>query len=332
MDPHDQQSIANALLKLVADRQLWAKCRQNGLKNIHLFSWPEHCKTYLSRVLSCKSRHPQWRRQENGIETSESDSPNDSLRDIQDISLNLKLSLDGEKNEGSGNLDNALDSEENIVDEKRKIENAVLTWTKGVLGDKRDGSTEKSEQNSSNSKFPALRRRNYIFVIALDCDADDDFLGTIKRILEVVEKEKNAGSVGFILSTSLTISEIHSILLLGKLSPLDFDGFICNSGSELYYPSSNSEDNPSGIPFVLDLDYHSHIEYRWGGEGLRKTLVRWAVSINDKAEKNEGEIITEDDLGSTTHCYAFKVKEAALVMNCFSILFVYTHFLHKCSY
>lgn len=313
VDPHDQQSIANALLKLVADRQLWAKCRQNGLKNIHLFSWPEHCKTYLSRVLSCKSRHPQWRRQENGLETSESDSPNDSLRDIQDISLNLKLSLDGEKIEGSGNLDTALDSEENIVDEKRKIENAVLTWTKGVLGDKRDGSAEKSEQNSSNSKFPALRRRNYIFVIALDCDADDDFLGTIKRILEVVEKEKNAGSVGFILSTSLTISEIHSLLLLGKLSPLDFDAFICNSGSELYYPSSNSEDNPSGISFVLDLDYHSHIEYRWGGEGLRKTLVRWAVSINDKAEKNEAEIITEDDLGSTTHCYAFKVKEAALI-------------------
>ncbi|CAI0449237.1 unnamed protein product [Linum tenue] len=35
--PHDQQSIATALLKLVANKQLWAKCRQNGLKNIHLF-------------------------------------------------------------------------------------------------------------------------------------------------------------------------------------------------------------------------------------------------------------------------------------------------------
>ncbi|KAM1774412.1 hypothetical protein ACFX1R_045808 [Malus domestica] len=46
VDPHDQRSIVDALLKLVSDKQLWARCRQNGLKNIHLFSWPEHCKTY----------------------------------------------------------------------------------------------------------------------------------------------------------------------------------------------------------------------------------------------------------------------------------------------
>jgi sucrose-phosphate synthase len=60
IDPHDQQSIADALLKLVADKQLWAKCRQNGLKNIHLFSWPAHCKSYLSRIATCKHRQPRW--------------------------------------------------------------------------------------------------------------------------------------------------------------------------------------------------------------------------------------------------------------------------------
>ncbi|GJY09799.1 probable sucrose-phosphate synthase 1 [Tanacetum coccineum] len=55
IDPHDQQSIADALLKLVADKQLWAKCRANGLRNIHLFSWTKHCKTYLSRISSSKA-------------------------------------------------------------------------------------------------------------------------------------------------------------------------------------------------------------------------------------------------------------------------------------
>ncbi|KAL2936181.1 Sucrose-phosphate synthase [Bienertia sinuspersici] len=62
IDPHDQQSIADALLKLVADKHRWTKCRQNGLKNIHLFSWQEHCKTYLSRIASCRPRQPNWRK------------------------------------------------------------------------------------------------------------------------------------------------------------------------------------------------------------------------------------------------------------------------------
>ncbi|KAA8521588.1 hypothetical protein F0562_012261 [Nyssa sinensis] len=311
VDPHDQQSIADALLKLVADRQLWARCRQNGLKNIHLFSWPEHCKTYLSRIASCRPRHPQWQRSDDKFENSESDSPGDSLRDIQDLSLNLKLSLDGEKNEGSGNLDNALDSEENAVDGKNRIENAVSKWSKGGEGHlQKVGSMEKADHNTC--KFPILRRRKSIFVISVDCDMMSDFLDIIKIIVEAAGMDNSSGSIGFVLSTASTIAEIQSILESGGLKPTDFDAFICNSGSELYYPSSSSEDGPTGLPFVVDLDYHSHIDYRWGGEGLRKTLVRWAASINDK-KGEEGQVVAEDESGSATHCYAFKVKNQALV-------------------
>ncbi|CAI9778870.1 unnamed protein product [Fraxinus pennsylvanica] len=43
VDPHDQQAIADALHKLVSEKKLWEECRRNGWKNIHLFSWPEHC-------------------------------------------------------------------------------------------------------------------------------------------------------------------------------------------------------------------------------------------------------------------------------------------------
>ncbi|KAF8393148.1 hypothetical protein HHK36_021389 [Tetracentron sinense] len=313
VDPHDQQSIADALLKLVADKQLWARCRQNGLKNIHLFSWPEHCKTYLSRILSCRPRHPQWESSNDGFEDSESDSPGDSLRDIQDISLNLKLSFDGEKNEGSCTLDNNLDSEENALDGKSKLENAVLAWSKGLRDTQKAGSTEKADQNTSSSKFPALRRRKHIFVIAVDCDTITDLLGTIQKVFEAAGKDRTAGPIGFILSTSLTISEIHSLLISGGLSPTDFDAFICNSGSDLYYPSLNTEDSPSGLPFVVDLDYHLHIEYRWGGEGLRKTLVRWAASTVDKKSENEEPVVTEDEQRSTTYCYAFKARNPALI-------------------
>ncbi|KAG2691456.1 hypothetical protein I3760_08G010000 [Carya illinoinensis] len=313
VDPSDQQAIADALLKLVSEKQLWARCRQNGLKNIHLFSWPEHCKTYLSRIASCRPRQPQWQRSDAEFGNSESDSPGDSLRDIQDLSLNLKLSLDGEKNDGVSTLDNILDSEENGSDGKSRPENAVLALSKGGV----IGGTQKAlsmEKADNTIKFPALRRRKYIFVISVDGNTTSNFLEIIGTVVEVAEKDWGAGSIGFILSTSLTISEVHSLLVSGGLSPSEFDAFICNSGSELYYPSSNSEDSPSGLPFLVDLDYRSHTEYRWGGEGLRKTLVRWAASINDG--KGEGKIVAEDEAGSSMHCYAFKVKDLSLISVC----------------
>lgn len=299
IDPHDQQSIADALLKLVADKQLWAKCRANGLRNIHLFSWTEHCKTYLSRIASCKQRQPSWvKADDDDDENSETDSPSDSLRDIQDISLNLKFSLDGEKNDGQGDPE----------DQKSKLENAVLSWSKGVAkGAQKAGSAEKADQNT---KFPSLRRRKHIFVVAVDSDDVATLFESVRKIFEAVETERAEGSIGFILATSFTMAEIHSFLVSEGVNPSDFDAFICNSGADLYYSSPHSEDNP----FVFDLYYHSHIEYHWGGEGLRKTLVRWAASVTDKKAENEKEhVVTEDEKISTNYCYAFKVRRPGVV-------------------
>nr|O04932.1 RecName: Full=Probable sucrose-phosphate synthase 1; AltName: Full=UDP-glucose-fructose-phosphate glucosyltransferase 1 [Craterostigma plantagineum]CAA72506.1 sucrose-phosphate synthase [Craterostigma plantagineum] len=306
VDPHNQESIADALLKLVAEKHLWAKCRANGLKNIHLFSWPEHCKSYLSKLASCKPRQPRWlRNEEDDDENSESDSPSDSLRDIQDISLNLKFSFDGDKNEsrekGGGSHPD---------DRASKIENAVLEWSKGVAkGPQRSMSIEKGEHNSNAGKFPALRRRKIMFVIAVDCKPSAGLSESVRKVFAAVENERAEGSVGFILATSFNISEIRHFLVSEKLNPTDFDAFICNSGGDLYYSSHHSEDNP----FVVDLYYHSQIEYRWGGEGLRKTLVRWAASITDKKGEKEEHVIIEDEETSADYCYSFKVQKPNVV-------------------
>lgn len=295
IDPHDQQSIADALLKLVADKNLWTKCRQNGLKNIHLFSWPEHCKTYLSRIVSCKPRQPNWRRIDEGSENSDTDSPGDSLRDIKDISLNLKFSIDN-------TFDDSLDSEEAAGNAKKKIENAVSKLSKSM---------DKTPDDLGNQKFPAIRRRKCIFVIALDSDVTSDFLQIIKTIFSAAGEKRTTGSIGVILSTSMTLSEVNSLLASGGFKPSDFDAFICNSGGELYYPSMGSDDSSAESPFVLDPDYYSHIDYRWGGEGLWKTLVKWATSVNEKKGEDAPQIVSADESSSTTHCYTFKVKNFA---------------------
>ncbi|XP_076892443.1 putative sucrose-phosphate synthase 1 [Bidens hawaiensis] len=290
IDPHDQQSIADALLKLVADKQLWAKCRANGLRNIHLFSWTEHCKTYLSRIAGCKPRHPGWlKNDDDDDENSESDSPNDSLRDMQDISLNLKFSIGSE-------------------DQTNKLENAVSSYSKNA-----GKNTHKTVSGDKNEqlKFPAIRRRTHVFVIAIDGDDIETLFENIEKIFKSVEDEKSEGSIGFILATSLQMAQIHSLLVSKSVNPSVFDAYICNSGADLYYSSSHSEDNP----FVFDLYYHSHIEYRWGGEGLRKTLVKWASSIIDKKaeNKNEEHVVTEDEEVSTNYCYAFNINKPGLV-------------------
>ncbi|XP_062099348.1 probable sucrose-phosphate synthase 1 [Humulus lupulus] len=305
VDPHDQQAISDALLKLVSDKQLWARCRQNGLKNIHLFSWLEHCKTYLTRIASCKQRQPQWQSDAEN-ENARSDSPGDSLRDIQDLSLNLKLSLDGEKTEGGGTTDNALDAEETESDRKNKIENAVSTFSRGIFG-----GSQKYSYVEKEDIFPAFRRRKHVFVISVDCNTTLELLDIIEKVVEAAGKDKDVGSIGIILSTSLTISELYSLLISGGFSPSDFDAFICNSASELYYPSFNSEDSPSGLPYMVDLDYRLHTDYRWGGQDLRKTLVRWASSVNNI--KGNQQIISEDESGSTPQCYAFQVDDPSLI-------------------
>lgn len=317
VDPHDQNAIADALYKLVSDKQLWARCRQNGLKNIHLFSWPEHCKTYLSRLASCKPRHPQWQRSDDGFENSDSESPGNSLRDIQDISLNLKLSFDGDKAGDGGSLD-VIDSEDAAADGKSNLEKAVTKFSKGLRVTQKVDFNEKPDQ--SGSKLPLLRKRRYIFVIAIDADTDADYIDIVKSIFEAVSRDKMSGSIGFILSTGLTISEAHSVITSGGMLPTDFDAFVCNSGSDLYYPTPNNEDS-SDLPYAIDLDYHSQIEYRWGGEGLRKTLVSWAASVADKKGENVEHIVVEDEQRSSAYCYAFKVLNPALVIYCSSLCF-----------
>ncbi|CAN6459611.1 unnamed protein product [Victoria cruziana] len=308
VDPHDQKAIADALLKLVADKQLWTKCRQNGLKNIHLFSWPEHCKTYLSRIAICRPRHPQWQFQQDDAGL---DSPSDSLRDIQDLSLNLKLSLDGEKNEEGGSMESE-DTTENV----KKMANAVLAESRRIMNSSHKTVLSEKIDSNSNARFPALRRRKNIFVICVDCGATADLLDVIHSILEAAKKDGPSGSFGFVLSTALTITEVHSLLISGGINATDFDAFICNSGGGIYYPSTIDEAVISSeLPYVIDLDYVNHIEYRWGGEGLRRTLVSWAASIVSKKGGNEEQMVTENEERSTSHCFAFEVKDPTLVLS-----------------
>lgn len=47
VEPTSRDAISRALVDLLTDRQLYMRCRRNGLERIHLYSWASHVKRFL---------------------------------------------------------------------------------------------------------------------------------------------------------------------------------------------------------------------------------------------------------------------------------------------
>ncbi|CAI8586785.1 unnamed protein product [Vicia faba] len=299
VDPHDHQAIADALLKLLSEKNLWHECRKNGWKNIHLFSWPEHCRTYLTRVDACRMRHPQWQdtAPEDDVDVDSEESFNDSLRDVQDMSL--RLSVDGEfvaANSGGNGLD-MQDQVKNILSRIRKQDS---------------GSNSDVLLDNLPNKYPLLRRRRRLIVIALDSydsdgDPDKTLIEIVQRIVKAVQLDPQTARVtGFALSTAMTMQETKEFLASGNVQVTEFDAIICSSGSEVYYPGVHTEDGK----LLPDHDYDVHIDYRWGVEGLKNTI-RKLMNGSD-GEENHGKTISpieEDSKSSNAHCISYKIND-----------------------
>ncbi|XP_024983242.1 probable sucrose-phosphate synthase 2 [Cynara cardunculus var. scolymus] len=299
IDPHDQQAIASALLKLVSEKNLWSECQKNGWKNIHLFSWPEHCRTYLTRVVACRMRHPMWKTDMHADEMPTEGSLNDSLRDFQDASL--RLSIDGDK---SSSINGSLDGGTDVQDQVRRVMSKI----------KKPEPVEKADNSSNNgpSKYPMLRKRQKLIVIALDCydnngAPDKGMIGMLQETFKAVKLDSQmARTTGFAMSTAMSLSELLDFLRNEQIKVNEFDALVCSSGSEVYYPGTYEE----GGKLTSDPDYTAHIEYRWGSDGLKKTI--WKLMNMDGGEGTSGKqlkVIEEDARSSNSHCLSYMIKD-----------------------
>ncbi|XP_042492227.1 probable sucrose-phosphate synthase 4 [Macadamia integrifolia] len=304
VDPHDQKAISDALLKLVADKSLWLECSKNGLKNIHRFSWPEHCRNYLSHVEHCRIRHPTTRLEltPNVVEEPMSDS-------LKDVDLSLKFSIDGGDIKLHGELDPATRQKELIeaLTRRRQRSEYPVASTNG---------------NVNVSYGPGRRQR--LFVIAMDCyDSNGGITSSLQMIIKnIMEATAGSGRTGFLLSTGSTLTEIVDVLRSCRVEPSDFDALICNSGSEMYYPWRD---------LVADVDYAAHTEYRWPGENVKSTVMRFA-----KVESGDENDVAEYVEACTSRCHTYLMKQGAktrridqlqqkLRMRGFRCSLVYTH-------
>ena len=286
IDPHDEKDIADALLKLVSDRNLWTECRKNGLNNINHYSWPQHCRIYLARIAQCRMRHRQW--QDDSLldrqQIVDEDYTRDSLKDVH-----IHLSIDEKSSLGNGS---------EILESQMR----------------QDIDSNFNHVNVAEQKF-WQRKLKRVFVIAIDSyEADGKpsmkMLDTIQEIMKQVKKEPFSHTPGFILSTALTLSETIELFNLGGQLLQEFDALICGSGSQIYYPDVYG-DTETGFQLCVDRDYVVHIGYRWAGQGIKKSITKIVTHSGDSDIHSLP--IVEDVSYKIDNCLVYKVKDASRV-------------------
>ncbi|KAK1282267.1 Sucrose-phosphate synthase [Acorus calamus] len=259
-------------------------------------------------VAACRMRHPQWQTDTPLDDANADESLGDSLKDVQDISL--RLSVDGDKSVEPDMGDVDLD----IQDQVKRVLNKIRK--SGSEASPEAAETKKqSESGGGNAltRYPLLRRRRRLFVIALDCydekgGPEKKMLHVIQDIFRAIRSDSQMSRIsGFALSTAMPLSETLDVLKMGRIPPTDFDALICGSGSEVYYPGTTQCTDSEG-KLCPDPDYSSHIDYRWSSDGVKRTILK-LMSVGDSNESGGPIGVIEEDLkSSNVHC-ARKVNE-----------------------
>nr|XP_027116839.1 probable sucrose-phosphate synthase 2 isoform X2 [Coffea arabica] len=235
------------------------------------------------------------------------ESFNDSLKDVQDMSL--RLSVDGEKTSLTESLDMAaVGDDRQLQDQVQRVLSRMKRQEPGAP----DSEVDRKPTDNSPSKYPMLRRRRRLIVIALDCydsrgNPEKKMIQIVQELFKAIKLDPQiARLTGFAISTAMPISELMEFLKSGNVKVNDFDALICSSGSEVYYPGTYSEEDGKICP---DPDYASHIEYRWGSDGLRKTIWKLMNTSEGGEAKSIHSPIEEDVKSNNSHCISFLIKD-----------------------
>lgn len=295
VDPHDAAGITAALLGLVGDKARWAECRRNGLRNIHRFSWPHHCRLYLSHVAAyCddNQQQPLLRLPSSstaaGSRSGADDSLSDSLR-----GLSLRISVD------ASHEPNAADSAAAIMDALRR----------------RPASDKQAPPRGNSANRPmgfAPGTRQSLLVLAVDCYGEDR-KPDLERLKEAIDLAMSAagdgagGRTGFVLSTGMTIPEAADALRACGVDPAAFDAMVCSSGAEICYPWNE---------LAADEEYAGHVAFRWPGEHVRDAVPRLGKADYGGAQESD---LAVDAAASSVHCHAYAASDASKVKKVDSI-------------
>lgn len=286
VDPHDEAAITEALLSLLADKARWAECRRNGLRNIHRFSWPHHCRLYLSHV-AANCDHPAPHQllrvpaspRAAPAEHGTDDSLSESLR-------GLSISIDASHDLKAG------DSAAAIMDALRRRRSA-----------------DRPPSSAARAIGHAPGRRQGLLVLAVDC-YNGDGTPDAERMKKAVDLALSAaaaagGRLGCVLSTGMTIAEAADALSACGVDPAGFDALVCSSGADLCYPWRE---------VAADDEYAGHVAFRWPGNHVCAAVPRLG-----KAEGAQEKDLAFDEAACSGHCHAYAAAGASKVKKVDSI-------------
>ncbi|CAL4988817.1 unnamed protein product [Urochloa decumbens] len=293
VDPHDAAAITEALLSLLADKSRWVECRRDGLRYIHRFSWPHHCRHYLSHLAATCDHSAAAPHHHQLLRVPAAASPRAAAGDdgsLSDSLRGLSISIDASHDvkAGSAGGDSAAAA---IMDALRRSRSAAK--------DARPAAASGSPRAAAAAGF-APGRRQGLLVLAADCylgDGNPD-AGALKRAVGAALSAAAAagGRIGLVMATGMTVAEAAAALGGCGADPAAFDALVCSSGAELCYPWKGE--------LAADEEYAGHVAFRWPGEHVKAAVPRLGA-------REEAGHLAADEGASSAHCLAYAVAGGA---------------------
>lgn len=264
-------------------------------------------------------RHPMWKTDTPADELAAEESLNDSLKDVD---MSLRLSIDGEKSSLNESVDYsaATGGDPEVQDQVKR----VLSKMKKTEPKAQDTNAESEVTDNAQSRYPMLRRRRRLIVIAIDCydsngNPQKKMIQIIQQMFKAIKLDPQIARMsGFAISTAMPISELKKFLQSENIKINEFDALICSSGGEVYYPGIYTKEDGSLFP---DPDYLSHIDYRWGSDGVKKTIWKLMNAPDGEEPKspNSSNPVKEDQGASSSHCLSYLIKDVNKVVTMHTI-------------
>jgi len=235
--------------------------------------------------------------------------------------MSLRLSIDAEKVSFSGSVDPNSLAVGDDLSLQDQVNHVLSKMKKSDIDQQQDNNIaegKKPANNSGSSKYPLWRSRRRLVVVALDCydvkgAPERKMIQVMHEIFKAIKSDPQiARFTGFALMTAMPVSEVIGFLTSGKIHESEFDALICSSGSEIYYPGIHKEEHGKLHP---DPDYARHIDYRWGCEGLKRTIWKLLSAQDAKGSQHEKSMdqIEEDNKSGNSHCISYIVKDPTKV-------------------
>lgn len=256
VDPTNPHEIAEALLKILTNAQLWDDLSTSGVNRINAYSWPSHCVKYLKEIETEKERSERGRR---------SSMRNTFSGSLDDLALLERPSdTDGwlDDFDAPSSVDVMTLSGSLSLDLPSPRPNHHHIRLPDVLGLGED----RAPAGEVTAGLRVMQEKYLVVLI--------DSMASLHQLAPVLSK-KGRQMLGLGVAKSLGLG-VLSMYPWGRtcqmmsqvgvaLQELAF--LVTNNGSEIWYPNGNEVSKAQ-----LDEQYEHHIEY-WWDKGAIKTVL-----------------------------------------------------------